>query len=450
MQPRPPVNFSDAFRFWLKLGFISFGGPAGQIAMMHQELVERRRWISEQRFLHALNYCMLLPGPEAQQLAIYLGWLMHKTWGGVVAGLLFILPSLFLLILLSWIYLSYGDLPAVAGVLYGIKPAVTAIVLFAAHRIGSRALKNRLLWLLAALSFLAIFALHTPFPLIILIAASLGALGGRYTPDKFTMVGGHNAAKQSYGPALIDDDTPIPEHAKFRWCHLFKIIVVGLFLWSSVMSYLTMHYGWDSALTQMGWFFSKAALLTFGGAYAVLPYVYQGAVEHYHWLSATQMIDGLALGETTPGPLIMIVTFVGFLAGWSQLPLASSTALISGVSGAIVVTYFTFLPSFLLILAGGPLVESTRNNLKFTAPLTAITATVVGVIVNLAVFFAWHVFWPQGFEGHFDLTAALISMTAFLALIRYKVGIIPVIIASGIAGLLLMFVKPWLIQQGMI
>jgi len=450
MQPPPHVNFSDAFRFWLKLGFISFGGPAGQIAIMHQELVERRRWISEQRFLHALNYCMLLPGPEAQQLAIYLGWLMHKTWGGVVAGLLFILPSLFLLILLSWIYLSYGDLPAVAGVLYGIKPAVTAIVLFAAHRIGSRALKNRLLWLLAALSFLAIFALHTPFPLIILIAASLGALGGRYTPDKFTMGGGHNAAKQSYGPALIDDDTPIPEHAKFRWCHLFKIIVVGLFLWSSVMSYLTMHYGWDGALTQMGWFFTKAALLTFGGAYAVLPYVYQGAVEHYHWLSATQMIDGLALGETTPGPLIMIVTFVGFLAGWSQLPLASSTALISGIAGAIVVTYFTFLPSFLLILAGGPLVESTRNNLKFTAPLTAITAAVVGVIVNLAVFFAWHVFWPQGFEEAFDLTAALIGMTAFLALIRYKVGIIPVIIASGIAGLLLMFVKPWLIQQGMI
>jgi len=450
MQPPPHVNFSDAFRFWLKLGFISFGGPAGQIAIMHQELVERRRWISEQRFLHALNYCMLLPGPEAQQLAIYLGWLMHKTWGGVVAGLLFILPSLFLLILLSWIYLSYGDLPAVAGVLYGIKPAVTAIVLFAAHRIGSRALKNRLLWLLAALAFLAIFALHTPFPLIVLIAASLGVLGGRYTPDKFTMGRGHSAAKQSYGPALIDDDTPIPEHAKFRWRHLFKIIAVGLFLWSSLMSYLTMHYGWEGALTQMGWFFTKAALLTFGGAYAVLPYVYQGAVEHYHWLSATQMIDGLALGETTPGPLIMIVTFVGFLAGWSQLPLASSTALISGIAGAIVVTYFTFLPSFLLILAGGPVVESTRNNLKFTAPLTAITAAVVGVIVNLAVFFAWHVFWPQGFEGTFDWVAALIGISALLALFRYKAGVILVITTSGATGLLLLFAKPWLIQQGLI
>jgi len=450
MQPPPSVSFSDAFRFWLKLGFISFGGPAGQIAIMHQELVERRRWISEQRFLHALNYCMLLPGPEAQQLAIYLGWLIHRTWGGVVAGLLFILPSLFLLILLSWIYLSYGHLPAVAGVLYGIKPAVTAIVVFAAHRIGSRALKNSLLWLLAALAFLAIFVLQTPFPLIVLIAASLGALGGRFTPDKFTMGGGHQAAKHHYGPALIDDDTPIPEHARFRWRHLFKIIAVGLFLWASVMSYLTMHYSWNGALTQMGWFFTKAALLTFGGAYAVLPYVYQGAVEHYHWLSATQMIDGLALGETTPGPLIMIVTFVGFLAGWSQLPLASSTALISGLAGAIVVTYFTFLPSFLLILAGGPLVESTRNNLKFTAPLTAITAAVVGVIVNLAVFFAWHVLWPQGFEGTFDLTAALIGISALLALFRYKIGIVTVIMISGLAGLLLMFVKRWLVQQGMI
>jgi len=448
MQPPPSVSFSDAFRFWLKLGFISFGGPAGQIAIMHQELVERRRWISEQRFLHALNYCMLLPGPEAQQLAIYLGWLIHRTWGGVVAGLLFILPSLFLLILLSWIYLSYGHLPAVAGVLYGIKPAVTAIVVFAAHRIGSRALKNSLLWLLAALAFLAIFVLQTPFPLIVLIAASLGALGGRFTPDKFTMGGGHQAAKHHYGPALIDDDTPIPEHARFRWRHLFKIIAVGLFLWASVMSYLTMHYSWNGALTQMGWFFTKAALLTFGGAYAVLPYVYQGAVEHYHWLSATQMIDGLALGETTPGPLIMIVTFVGFLAGWSQLPIA--TALMSGIAGAIVVTYFTFLPSFLLILAGGPLVESTRNNLKFTAPLTAITAAVVGVIVNLAVFFAWQVFWPQGFEGTFDAMAALIGIAALLALFRYKAGIISVIVASGAVGLLLLFAKPWLVQQGLL
>jgi len=445
-----PVSFRQAFRFWLKLGFISFGGPAGQIAIMHQELVERRRWISERRFLHALNYCMLLPGPEAQQLAVYLGWLMHRTGGGVVAGLLFILPSLFLLMLLSWIYLAYGHVPAIAGVLYGIKPAVTAIVLFAAYRIGSRALKNSLLWTLAALAFVAIFALHAPFPLIVLIAACLGTIGGRIAPDKFAVGGGHGGVKQSYGPALIDDDTPTPEHARFRWMHLFKIAVAGLLLWGGVIGLLCGQYGWNGALTQMGWFFTKAALLTFGGAYAVLPYVYQGAVEHYHWLSAAQMIDGLALGETTPGPLIMIVTFVGFLGGWSQLPFGPDALLMSGVVAAAVVTYFTFLPSFLFILAGGPLVESTHGNLKFTAPLSAITAAVVGVILNLAVFFAWHVFWPQGFEGRFDGIAALIGAGALLSLFRYKVGVIPVIAACGVAGLLFTFVKVWLAQQGII
>jgi chromate transporter len=444
------VTFREAFRFWLKLGFISFGGPAGQIAIMHQELVERRRWISEKRFLHALNYCMLLPGPEAQQLAIYLGWLMHRTWGGVVAGLLFILPSLLLLILLSWVYLSYGHLPIIAGVLYGIKPAVTAIVLFAAYRIGSRALKNSVLWTLAALAFFAIFALHAPFPLIVLISACLGSVGGYVAPDKFIVGGGHGSSKQNYGPALIDDDTPIPEHAKFRWTQLLKVVVVGLILWSGVMGYLFATYGWNGALTQMGWFFTKAALLTFGGAYAVLPYVYQGAVEHYHWLNATQMIDGLALGETTPGPLIMIVTFVGFLGGWSQLPFGSEATLMAGVVAAVIVTYFTFLPSFLLIIAGGSLVESTRGNLKFTAPLSAITAAVVGVILNLAVFFTWHVLWPQGFDGHFDLIAALLGIGALLAMFRYKVGVIPVIVTCGVAGLLFVVIKPWLIQYGVL
>ena len=441
-----PVTFGEAFWYWLKLGFISFGGPAGQIAIMHQDLVERRRWISERRFLHALNYCMLLPGPEAQQLAIYIGWLMHRTWGGVIAGLLFILPSLFLLILLSWIYVRFGQVPEVAGVLYGIKPAVTAIVLFAAHRIGSRALKNGVLWTLAALAFFAIFALHAPFPLIVLLAAMLGAIGSRISPQKFA-VGGHGAAKHSFGPALIDDNTPIPDHARFRWVQLLKIATAGLILWGGMIGYLCWQYGWNGAFTQMGWFFTKAALLTFGGAYAVLPYVYQGAVEHYHWLSATQMIDGLALGETTPGPLIMIVTFVGLLGGWSQLPFGSEAALMAAVIGALVVTYFTFLPSFLFILAGGPLVESTHGNLKFTAPLSAITAAVVGVILNLAVFFAWHVFWPQGFAGRFDGIAALIGACALLALIRYKAGVIQVIAACGAAGLLLMFLKPWLAQQ---
>ncbi|MDT4290320.1 chromate efflux transporter [Methylomonas sp. MO1] len=450
-QNRPdPVGFWQAFRFWLKLGFVSFGGPAGQIAIMHQELVERRRWISEQRFLHALNYCMLLPGPEAQQLATYIGWLMHRSVGGIVAGGLFVLPSLLILIGLSWVYMAYGDVPAVAGVLYGIKPAVTAIVLFAAYRIGSRALKNGLLWTMAALAFLAIFILDAPFPLIVLLAAILGAMGGKWLPKKFALGGGHGAAKQSYGPALIDDDTPTPLHALFSWSGLIKITVIGLILWGAVIGWLCAEYGWDGTLTQMGWFFTKAALLTFGGAYAVLPYVYQGAVEHFHWLTPQQMMDGLALGETTPGPLIMVVTFVGFVAGWGQQVLGAEQMLLAGTVAATVVTYFTFLPSFLFILAGGPIVESTHGNLKFTAPLTGITAAVVGVILNLAVFFAWHVFWPQGFSGHFDAFSALTSLCAFWALFRYKVNVIPVIMFCGIAGLLVHFAKIWLTQQGVV
>lgn len=439
--PPPPVGTMEAFLFWLKMGFVSFGGPAGQIAIMHQELVEKRRWISEKRFLHALNYCMLLPGPEAQQLATYLGWLMHRTSGGIMAGVLFVLPSLFLLIVLGWGYVRFGQLPEVAALLYGIKPAVTAIVLFAAYRIGSRALKNWLLWTLAAISFVAIFALNAPFPMIVLSAALLGAIGGKFAPQYFAIGGGHGSAKQSYGAALIDDNTPIPEHAKFKWSSLIKIIIAGVLLWGGVIGFLCSQYGWNGALTQMAWFFSKAALLTFGGAYAVLPYVYQGAVEHYHWLSAMQMMDGLALGETTPGPLIMIVTFVGFLGGWNSLPVDSESALMMGTIAALVVTYFTFLPSFLFILAGAPLIESTHGNLKFTAPLSAITAAVVGVILNLAVFFAQHLFLPQGFDGQFDVIAAVISAGALLALVRYKVGIIPVISVCGGIGVLLFFLK---------
>ncbi|HUL13779.1 MAG TPA: chromate efflux transporter [Methylococcaceae bacterium] len=451
IQDRPqPISLGQAVWYWLKLGFISFGGPAGQIAIMHQDLVERRRWISERRYLHALNYCMLLPGPEAQQLATYIGWLMHRTWGGVIAGGLFVLPSLLILIGLGWIYLAFGHVPAVAGVLYGIKPAVTAIVVFAAYRIGSRALKNWVLWTMGALAFLAIFAFDAPFPLIVLVAALLGAIGGKLAPQKFVVGGGHGAAKQTFGPALIDDDSPIPAHARFSWVSLTKVILAGLILWGGVTGFLCARYGWDGALTQMGWFFTKAALLTFGGAYAVLPYVYQGAVEHYQWLTPHQMIDGLALGETTPGPLIMVVTFVGFVAGWAKALFGPDHLFLAGAIAATVVTYFTFLPSFLFILAGGPLVESTHGNLKFTAPLTGITAAVVGVILNLAVFFAYHVFWPQGFAGHFDSVSALIGMGALLALFRYKIGVIPVIGACGAAGLLFTFLKPWLAQAGVL
>ena len=443
-----PVGFREAFRFWLKLGFVSFGGPAGQIAIMHQELVEKRRWLSNKRFLHALNYCMLLPGPEAQQLATYIGWLMHGSWGGIVAGGLFVLPSLLILIGLSTIYMSFGHITGIEGVLYGIKPAVTAIVIFAAYRMGSRALKNGLLWSMAALAFLAIFLLNTPFPLIVLIAAILGAIGGKVAPQKFTIGGGHGSTQQSYGPTLIDDDTPIPAHAIFNGLGFSKLMLVGLILWGGAIGFLCSRYGWEGTLTQMGWFFTKAALVTFGGAYAVLPYVYQGAVEHFHWLTPRQMIDGLALGETTPGPLIMVVTFVGFVAGWAKEVFGPDQLVLAGIVGATVVTYFTFLPSFLFILAGGPFIETTHGNLKFTAPLTGITAAVVGVILNLALFFSWHVFWPQGFSGSFDTVSAFISLCAFLALTRYKVSVIPVILACGVTGLLLSFIKIWLNQQG--
>lgn len=429
------VSLFQALLFWLKMGFISFGGPAGQISILHQELVERRRWISERRFLHALNYCMLLPGPEAQQLATYIGWLLHRTWGGVIAGVLFVLPSLFILIALSWVYIAFGDVPLVAGIFYGIKPAVTAIVVQAAHRIGSRALQNNWLWAIAAASFVAIFALNMPFPLIVLGAALLGFVGGRLAPDKFRGGGGHAAAGKSFGPALIDDDTPTPEHARFRWSRLALLLVVGALLWLLPMGLLTVAFGWDGTLTQMSWFFTKAALLTFGGAYAVLPYVYQGAIGHYGWLTPTQMIDGLALGESTPGPLIMVVAFVAFVGAYVQQVFGAEQAFLAGAVAATLVTWFTFLPSFLFILAGGPLVESTHNELKFTAPLTGITAAVVGVIFNLALFFGYHVLWPEGFVGRFDWPSALIALAAAIALFRYKRSVIQVLLGCALAGL---------------
>ncbi|MDP1593470.1 MAG: chromate efflux transporter [Gallionella sp.] len=428
------VTLKQAFLYWLKLGFISFGGPAGQISMMHQELVERRRWISERRFLHALNYCMLLPGPEAQQLATYIGWLMHGVRGGIMAGVLFVLPSLFILIALSWIYMSFGNVPAVAGALYGIKPAVTAIVVFAAWRIGSRVLRNGMLWSMAAAAFLAIFVFHVPFPAIVLAAAILGYIGGQIVPDKFS-AGGHSSSGRDYGPALIDDHTPPPSYAQFSKARLVKYSLIGLALWASLIGILAAQYGWGGVLTQMGWFFSKAALLTFGGAYAVLPYVYQGGVEHYHWLSGTQMIDGLALGETTPGPLIMVVAFVGFVGAWSAELFGAENLLLAGTAGAMVATIFTFLPSFLFILIGGPMVEATHGDLKFTAPLTAITAAVVGVILNLAVFFAYHVLWPQGLAATFEWVSALIGIAAFVALLRFKMSIVQVIAICALAGM---------------
>ena len=433
-KPPAPVSVGEAFRYWLKLGFISFGGPTGQIAIMHQDLVERKRWISEKRFLHALNYCMVLPGPEATQLATYIGWMMHRTRGGVIAGSMFVLPSLAILAALTWIYLVYGNMPLVAGVFYGIKPAVTAIVLFAAWRIGSRALRSAALWAISAAAFIAIFAFRVPFPAIVLAAGILGYLGGRIAPAKFA-AGGHGSAQKHYGAALIDDDTPTPAHALFGWQRFATVLAVFLGIWAFTLGTLALLLGWESTLAQMAWFFTKAAMLTFGGAYAVLPYVYQGAVEHYQWLTASQMIDGLALGETTPGPLIMVVAFVGFVGAWTHTAFGADSLALAGWAGATVATFYTFLPSFLFILLGGPLVETTHGDLRFTAPLTGITAAVVGVILNLALFFAWHVLWPDGFSGRFEWFSALVGVAALAALWRYKTGMIPVILCCGAAGL---------------
>ena len=442
----PAVSFFEALKFWLKLGCISFGGPAGQIAIMHRELVQERHWISDRRFLHALNYCMLLPGPEAQQLATYIGWLMHRTWGGIAAGVLFVLPSLFLLIGLSWVYVAFGSVTWVAGLLYGIKSAVVALVLQAVHRIGSKTLKKPtvapLLWVVAAMSFIAVAILNVPFPWVVLAAAITGWLGQRWVPSQFAVGGGHGVGKAGgmvLRPAVIDDQTPTPAHARFSKTRLTKVLAVGAALWLMPMGVLMAWQGWHGTVTQMGWFFTKAALLTFGGAYAVLPYVYQGGVEQFAWLTGAQMMDGLALGETTPGPLIMVVAFVGFVGGWDKQVLGPDVLFLGAAFAACVVTWFTFLPSFIFILAGGPLVESTHGKLPFTAPLTAITAAIVGVIASLALFFVVHIAYSteaKDFFGfHIDVAALLLAAGAALALLRYKLGVIKVIVGCALLGL---------------
>ena len=471
LPPRAP-RLGEALRYWLRLGCISFGGPAGQIALMHEELVERRRWISEGRFLHALNYCMLLPGPEAQQLATYLGWLLHRTLGGVIAGALFVLPSLVLLMALAAAYVAWGDVPLVAGLFYGIKPAVVALVVQAAHRLATRTLRGGVLWALAAAGFLAVAVLQAPFPLVVLVAAAVGAFGARLAPHRFggaaaahaatgvprTPAGREASGAQRAGsapgapsrldepgrlPALIDDHTPRPAHARFQPWRTAGVVAVGLLLWALPMAVLALVFGAKGVATQMGSFFTQAALLTFGGAYAVLPFVYQGAVVQHGWVSAAQMMDGLALGESTPGPLIMVVAFVAFVGGSQSPELAGQAAALgplapyaAGVLCALVATWFTFLPSFIFILAGGPLVESTRGRMAFTGPLTAITAAVCGVILNLALFFGWHVLWPRGLAGGFDLAAALIGLAALWALIVRRRGVIEVLGVSAVFGAL--------------
>jgi chromate transporter len=338
------------------------------------------------------------------------------------------------LVALSWIYMAYGQLAVVASALYAVKPAVTAIVLHAGWRIGSRALKSASLWAIAAMAFVAIYFLHVPFPAIVLAAGLLGALGGKLAPAQFTAQANHAGLSTPHARAVIDDDTPTPDHARFRASRMITVPAISVALWAITLGALVIAFGADGVPTRMGWFFTKAALVTFGGAYAVLPYVVQGAVESFGWLNASQMIDGLALGETTPGPLIMVVAFVGFVGGWTRQLFGQDALFAAGALAACVATWFTFLPSFLFILAGGPLVESTHGQLKFTAPLTGITAAVVGVIANLAVFFAYHVLWPAGPEGRFDVASALIGIAAAVALFRYKAGVIPVILACAAAG----------------
>ncbi|MDX2219585.1 MAG: chromate efflux transporter [Burkholderiales bacterium] len=443
------IPFSEALRFWWKLGWISFGGPAGQIAIMHRELVEQKKWISERRFLHALNYCMVLPGPEAQQLATYLGWLMHGTWGGIVAGALFVLPSLGILIGLSWLYMAYATLPVVAAVLYGVKAAVTALVLAAAWRIGTRTLKHPLLWGIAIAAFVALFAFSLPFPLILLAAAVVGFVTVRVRPGFFAAGGGGHgggATLVDSTDAVIHSGTPTPKHCEYSHRKLAFITTVSLALALGAVLLVALGFGWRSVPMDMAWFFTKAAFLTFGGAYAVLPYVFEAAVQQHQWVTAGQMLDGLALGESTPGPLIMIVTYIGFVGGWTEAARAASGAFLSGpvivgtaIACALVATFFTFLPSFFFILAGGPLVETSHDEVRLTGPLTCITAAVVGVIVNLAVFLGWKVFWPAGtaaapFAGGVDVLAALIGAAAFVALVRWQANVVAVIAAAALGG----------------
>lgn len=437
MDRRAPVTFGEALRFWLKLGFVSFGGPAGQIAIMHRELVESRRWISERRFLHALNYCMVLPGPEAQQLATYIGWLLHGVRGGIAAGALFVLPSLAILVALSWAYLAFGDAPVVAAVLAGAKPAVVAIVVAAVLRIGSRALRHAFHVAIAVASFTALAVFSVPFPLVILGAAAAGAAARRFAP---AMARRAASASAPHPPAVLDDNTPTPAHARPSAARLAATAVTGLALWGIPYAALVAAFGSASDFAHMAQFFTQAALVTFGGAYAVLPYVVDSAVNVHGWATLGQMIDGLALGETTPGPLIMLVAFVGFVGAWTKAALGSGALAAAGVLGACVATWFTFLPSFVLILAGGPYVERTRDDVHLEGPLSAITAAVVGVIASLAMFFAWHVFWPGASAGHpslqaLDLPSVAIAAAALALLVTGRSGVIAVIAGAAAAGI---------------
>lgn len=425
-------SFREAWRFWLKLGFISFGGPTGQIAIMHAELVEKRRWISESRFLHALNYCMLLPGPEAQQLATYIGWLLHRTWGGIVAGALFVLPSMFILWALSVVYVVYGKVPMVAAIFDGLKPAVVAIVAVAVLRIGRKALKNNLMWVIAGSAFVAIYFFKVPFPLIILTAGVLGLMGRKVAPEYFRLSLGHGGGAASESSALINEQSAVPEHTRPTLGRAVRVVLVCAGLWWLPVAVLAGWLGSGHAIVQEAVFFSKAAMVTFGGAYAVLPYVSQQAVEHYGWLSAPQMLDGLGLAETTPGPLIMVLQFVGFLGGYNHP--GGLTPLAAASLGAFITTWTTFVPCFLWIFLGAPHIEQLRNNEKITAALSAVTAAVVGVILNLAIWFGQHVLFPG--NDSVNWLGLLIAVVSFAGMQWYKWDVVRVVIGAGAAGLI--------------
>lgn len=438
------VSFKEAFRFWLKLGFISFGGPAGQIAIMHRELVDKRRWLGEERFLHALNYCMLLPGPEAQQLAVYIGWLMHRTWGGIVAGAFFVIPSIFVLLILSYIYAAYGSLPAVAGVLEGFKPVVVAIVVEALFKIGNRALKRRVHYLIAAFAFVAIYFLHIPFPLIVLAAGLIGLIGAKYLPDSFSpppekKAGTKNDEDTKLLPLVIADDEEPPPHTQPSRARVLKILAVGVALWLLPFLALVAWQGWNSLHAQEYRFFTQSALVTFGGAYAVLAYVTQAVTTvPYNWITPVQAVDGLALAETTPGPLIMVLQFVGFMAGWNN-PLPGMSQTESAILGALITTYTTFLPSFLFIFIGAPYIEYLRGNKILTGALSGITSAVVGVILNLALVFGATVIAANGFGGNINWFAVVLGIVAFVALYRFKIDVLWVVLLGGLIGLIKTF-----------
>jgi chromate transporter len=446
--PAHGISFGEALRVWARIAALSFGGPAGQIAVMHRILVEEKRWIGENRFLHALNYCMLLPGPEAQQLAVYIGWLLHKTRGGLVAGTLFVLPGLLAIMALSWLYAAFGKVGLVAALFFGLKAAVLAIVLEAVLRIGRRALRNAVMVTLAAVAFVAIFLLDVPFPLIILGAALIGWLGGRAGLAAFRADGGHGwigAPRVADAESMLGER--LPAHARPPLSSSLQVAASLLLLWLAPTAILVLSLGADDVFSQIAVFFSKMAMVTFGGAYAVLAYVAQAAVETYGWLEPGEMLDGLGMAETTPGPLIMVTQFVGFMGAFRDS--GTLPPLLAGTLGGLLTTWVTFVPCFLWIFLGAPFVETLRGNRALSAALSTITAAVVGVILNLAVWFGLHVLFtevqvvrlgPATLDvpvlATLDLPALLLTVSAVLAVFRLKLGMIPVLAGSAGLGML--------------